>query len=212
MADLHVVYTGYGDEFGWAISSPQIPELIGGRNTLQELVDDTSEILQFAGVNDGDFDQVWVHEQHVYLDPSGDEYLIRFAHEDDNEVDNEARRMCASLTLSCVEAGFDEDKKARQPRLVTTERLMIAALGHDTIGWCLDQLDAGTSAVVVQQIADDATHAVAIGETVPDEVTWELEDLGLTRKDTVTSMFDAVYAWEARGLAGARQHTVIVPV
>ena len=29
MADLHVVYTETGDDYGWTIESPQIPELIG---------------------------------------------------------------------------------------------------------------------------------------------------------------------------------------
>ena len=34
--------------YGWTIASPQIPELIGGRATSDELVADTSEIIEWA--------------------------------------------------------------------------------------------------------------------------------------------------------------------
>lgn len=212
MTDLHLVYTNYGDDFGWGLSSPQIPELAGGRNTLDELVAATGDILAVAGIDDGR--HMWMHEQHLYVDPTGDEYLLRFAHMDGDEAGNAARVRCAELVLSAVEDGFADDKKARQPKLVTTERLIVAALESDTLGWCLDQLDEGAGAVFAQQIADDATQSVALGTGIPGDVTWEMEELGLTRDSTVSEMFDAVYTWEAHHLAGSvnHEHRAIVPL
>lgn len=209
--DLHLIYTGYGEEFGWSLSSPQIPELIGGRQTLEALLDATADILAGAGIEEGR--RTWVHEQHLYVDPAGDEYLLRFAHEQGDEEGNAARVRCAEVVMSSINHGFDADKKSRQPQLVTTERLIVAALESDTLGWCLDQLDEGTGAVYAQQIADDATQSVALGAGIPGDVTWEMEELGLTRESTVAEMFDAVYAWEAHHLANSdRTHRAIVPV
>lgn len=44
---VHVLLTDYG-RFGWGTSSPQMPELIGGRDTLAELEADLEKLLAFG--------------------------------------------------------------------------------------------------------------------------------------------------------------------
>ncbi|MFD4438098.1 hypothetical protein [Bacillus safensis] len=194
-SDLHIVYTDNGDEFGWSISSPQIPELVGGRSSLNDLLRDTDSILSFVDMSA--FENRYLHEQHVYLDPDGNEYLIRLM----DEHGNPERTTTASRLVTAVEWGYEPELRARQPQLVTTERLLIAVIGTDTIGWCFDQLGVGGGAVIAEHRGDDAVYSIPIVDgKLPGTTTWELEELGLTRDDTVDALMDRVLTWEAKGL------------
>jgi predicted RNase H-like HicB family nuclease len=103
---LHVVYTESGDDYGWTVESPQIPELIGGRNTAEELVADTAGIIAWAKDDAADYDRLFVHEQHLVTDPSGRDYLIRWA---SDLEDSEARYETASRMNAGVRNGLMDD-------------------------------------------------------------------------------------------------------
>ncbi|MDF3316494.1 hypothetical protein [Rhodococcus sp. C3V] len=193
MADLHVIYTSYGDEYGWYLSSPQIPELVGGRHTLPELVHDTPEILRFAGVPH--HDNLFVHLQRHFVDPDGDEYLVRVLQDE-----NIARENAVNRLVSGVLAGNDDDLKARQPELVTTERLLIAVIDSDRLGWIEDQL-GDASAMLGIYGGDDLLYSIPMtAGKAEGQVSWSFEKLGLSSKSSVADMLDVVLGKEAQSL------------
>ncbi|OZE39069.1 hypothetical protein CH278_01935 [Rhodococcus sp. 05-2254-5] len=203
MDNLHIVYTSYGSDYGWAISSPQIPELIGGRKTIDELLRDTEDILRFAGVSS--YGRLWRHEQIATEDPHGNEYLIRWLVDDqvsdDDADDPMSRSSTAGRLLSSAQKGYPEYLLRRQPQLITGERLLIAVMAYDTIGYCMDQLEDGQGAIIALHRGEDAIYSVPLGISAGlDGWTWELEDLGLTRDDLVTTTVDRVLDWEANRL------------
>ncbi|MFC9441159.1 hypothetical protein [Nocardia sp. NPDC057030] len=194
--DLHIIYTEAGEGYGWTIESPQIPELIGGRSTIQELVKDTTEIIQFAKDPDQRFDEIFAHEQHWLVDPSGDEYLVRLSVSgDDDSVDE--RYQTAGRLHAAVHDGYDQDEKERQPQSVTGERLLLVVLRTDTLGWVVDQLGPNGCAVLCQHEGDGAIWSVPIGASGLDkQQRWGFELLGLSRDSTFADMLDAVLSSE----------------
>ncbi|MCZ9634858.1 hypothetical protein [Rhodococcus sp. BH5] len=197
MADLHIIYTSYGPDYGWSLSSPQIPDLIGGRKTLPELMADTDEILEFAGA-DPDAKR-WIHEQHHYIDPEGDEYLVRIL-----DDDSEDRLEAANRLVSGVLSGNDADLKSRQPISVTTERILIAVVGSDTLGWVEEQLGPGAGATVGIYGGDDVLYSVPVLDgKLTGHRSWPFEKLGLTSQSLVADMLDAVLGKEAQALGEA---------
>ena len=200
MANLHLVYTRY-DDF-WALESPQIPSLVGGRPTLQELVDDTDVILELAEVSVTDYDAVFPHSQHLVLAPDGTEYLVRIHFDDD-----ETRELSAGRVAMSIEQGNEEHNEDRQPELATGERLIIAATGTDHIGWFMDQLRDGEGAIVEWNKLEDFCYSLPlIDQKLGTEETFSLESLGLTEDSTVSEWLDRVISAEASGMS--REHIV----
>lgn len=203
MSDLHVIYTESGDEYGWSIESPQIPELVGGRDTITELLADTASILDFAGASESAFDRVVTHEQHAVVDPDGDEYLLRWQISDS---DTYAQRYetATHLNAAILDGHYDSAQKAMQPQLATTERLLIAVVPADTLGWAEDQLTDGGCAVLNQHQGDGAIYAIPFGKLGLGGVPkFDSDDLGLTRESTFAEMLDAVLSGElAARMAG----------
>lgn len=196
MRDLHLIYTKY-DGF-YAIESPQIPELVGGRTTPAELEADLPEMLELAKVALADFDNVYDHEQHIYFSPEGVEYVVRVYLDDDAIRDRSAGRVIAG-----IEEGYERDNESKQPQLQTGERLIIAATGSDRIGWFMDQLREGEGAIVEWNKVDDVCYSLPL---LPDDLSTEdsssLASLGLTADSTVSECFDRVIAAEVSNLAG----------
>lgn len=209
MTELHLIYTDNGPGYGWSIESPQIPELIGGRSKLDDLIRDTNLILEFADapIKDANAAGVFRHEQIATEDPSGFEYLIRWLVNEEADGDDPMSRVStAGRLLSSAREGYPEYLRARQPELVTGERLLIAVMGTDTIGFILDQLKEGQGAIIAQHRGEDAVYSVPIGISASlDGWTWELEDLGLTRDDSVEKVIDSVLDWEANKLGSRPQ-------
>ncbi|WP_068162726.1 hypothetical protein [Rhodococcus phenolicus] len=193
MSDLHLIYTTYGPDFGWSLTSPQVPELIGGRNSISELLADTPDILRFAGV--ADYPHTWRHEQHFIRDDAGDEFFIRFLADDDTR-EGAANRMHSEL-----QAGADSDLIERGPVMSTGERLLIAVTGSDTIGWCEDQLEPDTGAMLGYHAGDDLMyHMPILNGRFVGRRSWQIEELGLTRASTVAQLVDALLAGQADDL------------
>jgi hypothetical protein len=197
----HIVYTETGDHYGWTIESPQIPELVGGRNTVEELVADTEEIIAWAKDAGTEFDRLYVHEQHLVVDPTGREYLIRWQF---NSEDYDARYETAGRLNYAVSNGLaDDDEIAQQPVLPTTgERLLIAVVGTDTVGWVEDQLsERAGCCVLAEHTGDGAVVSLPFGITglLGGRVA-STELLGLNRKSTFREMIDAVLAKELNNL------------
>ena len=200
MADLHLVYTDSGDAYGWTIESPQIPELIGGRDTSEELLADTADIVEFAIDQGAEFDRIYRHEQHLVVDPEGREYLIRWEF-DGNDAD-ERYDTASRLNFAVGHGLMDESELEQQPTLPTTgERLMIAVVASDTLGWIEDQLsERSACCVLVQGLGNGALTNVPFGIEGFLGCRRSTKELGLTRSSTIQEMVDAVLAAEVEDL------------
>ncbi|MBF6358295.1 hypothetical protein IU449_27740 [Nocardia higoensis] len=197
--DLHLIYTKAG-EGGWTIQSPQIPELIGGRKTAEDLLQDTPAIIEFAKDPDQHFDRMFAHEQHWIEDPAGDEYLIRWCISDEAGPVDE-RYQTAGRLNAAVHDGYESEEKARQPQSVTGERLLLVVLPSDTLGWITDQLGPSGCAVLCHHEGEGAIWSLPIGSTGMDrQQRWGFERLGLTPQSTFAEMLDAVMSSETTEL------------
>lgn len=189
MSDLHLVFTDY-EQFGFSLSSPQIPDLTAGRDSAAELQSDLPRILEFAGAAEG-FERTWLHEQKVAFSPDGTEYLVRFCAEQ-----SEDRHDAAARILNGIDKGLVSRNTSRQPQLVTTERLIITTIDDDCLGWCFDQLWPGEGATLQGDAGDEMMYSVPISDGTLPGKTWELADLGLTRSSTVLELHHALITKE----------------
>lgn len=201
MTDLHIIYTEAGDEYGWTIESPQLPDLIGGRNTSEELLADTAEIIEWAMDDDAAYDPVYAHEQHLVYDPDGREYLIRWQFND--EANYEARLETAGRLNHAVTAGLITPGEwgEHAPLSVTGERLYIAVVGTDRLGWVQDQLsDRDNACVLAEHLEDGAVVHLPFAQSGVLRAGLSIELLGLNRDSTFNDMLDAVLAREVDAL------------
>ncbi|MGC5027402.1 hypothetical protein ACLQ3K_21860 [Tsukamurella sp. DT100] len=201
MKNLHLVFTNY-EGFGWSIHSPQLPGLAAGRTTSTDIVNDTPEILRFAGASTDDVGapNVYVHEEHARTDPYGNEYLIRMYGPPNGDASD--REHLAGLAAGAVDDGIWTDaERAKQPLLSTEERLIIVALPTDTLGWIRDQMDSDDSATLIVAAPGVGANAVwNVPYSVPgfeSNLGRDLVELGLSDTSTVDEMLRALLAADA---------------
>ena len=201
MTDLHLIYTEAGDDFGWTIESPQIPELIGGRSTGEELVEDTPAIIDWAVDEDASFDEIYAHEQHLIEDPQGRQYLIRWQFNDEGNYD-ERYQTASRLNYAVTSGMVTPEEFGEHPALpLTGERLYIAVIGTDTLGWIQDQLsDRECCCVLAQHLEDGAVIHPPCAPSGVMQAGLPIEKLGLHRDSTFSEMLDAVLAREVESL------------
>ncbi|WHU45172.1 hypothetical protein QNM97_14035 [Gordonia sp. L191] len=197
--ELHLIYTEYPG-FGWSLRSPQLPGLAAGQTELPELLADTNSILKAvrAPITDMFDSRVHLHEEHAIEAPDGAEYLVRWMTSGPAEL-SDARADAASRLQGAVINGlFDDSEKARQPVLITGERLLIGVAGSDVIALFEDQLGQ-SSAVLSQHRGDDVLITVPFGggPLNVDGHRWSIEDLGLSRYSKFEELADKVI--EAEG-------------
>ncbi|MEU5073740.1 hypothetical protein AB0G76_19565 [Streptomyces asoensis] len=193
---VHVLLTDYG-QYGWGITSPQLPELVGGRDSFREMCADLKDILAFGGAPEGA--QVVVHRQMYVVVPGGDEAcIVRFA-KDEYEFD----RFEAGMRLTGVLRDADQRAKIMAgPKLATGERLFICAVPSDTVRWLSEQLLPGEVASLVSSFADEwigggkpiAEMPFGHAAKAPEgqEKHWSpLSDAGLTADSTLADMLMA---------------------
>lgn len=200
MRELHVIYTDSG-EHGWGISSPQVPNLVGGRRSIRTAMADTPTILDWCGFPEDSY-TLHRHEQKYAASPDGHEFFIRFAEEGSDD-----RVAATGRALYSAETGEHLEDMPRMPMLSTGERLVIAVLASDRIGWILDQLAPGEGAYLQYFAGDDAMYGVPMYNNDLDAGRGSLlEELGLSRENTVREMIDRIVASEVTELRVAIQH------
>lgn len=191
-----------------SVESPQVPELVGGRATVEDAIADLDEILALAGIDLSAYDRVFKHEQHPFVSPAGNEYLVRITLDDEDEV----RETSAGRMVAAIEKGMEDSDEhlERHPVLATGERLFIAVIGSDTMGWCMDQLDRGHGAVIEWNRDGDACWGLPL---LPDDgrlnEAYSLEELGLSRNSTVSECLDRVTAREVDDMSRSYFRTPI---
>ncbi|WP_432112205.1 hypothetical protein [Streptomyces sp. YPW6] len=191
MADevVHVLLTDYG-QYGWGVSSPQLPELIGGRDSYEDLRRDLAEILEFGGLDASA--SVVIHRQKYVVAPGGDEtFVIRIAN-DEREFD----RFEAGMRLTGV---LNDPRQRSQilagPKTPSGEQIFICGTPTDTLGWLTEQLLPGEFASVISSVADEMFGGKPIRECIighavePADKGWmTLSEAGLTAETTLAEL------------------------
>lgn len=177
MTDLHLVLTDHG-KFGWTIESPQLPSIIGGRDTYDEAFIFARELCEEAGWSPlPEFPEV--HVQHPVVAKNGFEYLLRTHHSDDPALRWPRMHLTEVLTAHLLLDDIDDVTHAGQPPTATGERLLISALPEDKLSWCEAQLDPGAVGRFVV-LRGDSTDSIAIGNGKSDrDDSYETLDLDL---------------------------------
>ncbi|MBF9349270.1 hypothetical protein BKG80_18950 [Mycobacteroides chelonae] len=201
MTDLHIVFTESGDDYGWTIESPQVPELIGGRSTSEELLADAPDIIDWA-TDRQVFDHIFAHEQHIVADPQGRQYLIRWQFTDDDHNSDARYETAGRLNFAVTSGLITPEEFGQHPALeLTGERLYIAVVGTDTLGWIQDQLsDRENCCILAEHLGDGAVANLPFAPTGTLKTGIDVEKLGLTRDSTFDEMRDAVLAHEIESL------------
>jgi hypothetical protein len=189
---VNVLLTDYG-EFGWGISSPQLPGFIGGRATQEELRQDLPELLSFAGV-DTDQDDVRLHlERHLVL-VNGEELTVRVA---TGEKDEDQRASVANTLVSALRVSSQVSQMLDVPRRPTGEVLFVCATPYDTIGWIIGQLENDDAACVVLQKAvheirtQSFTTGFVAAQAAVREHTHSVDEMGWDEKTTLQEILEA---------------------
>ena len=177
--DLVIISPSTDDE-DWTFYSPQMPGLVGGRDSLLQLRADLPEILRFAEVSLPV--KIRTHVEQVY-EAGGTEYIVRVAQ--DGHLDDRlaaVRRLHAALTID-----DQREDLLSSPRTRTGEVLFIAAVASDTVRDIAAQLHpSGDAAVVVGGVADQFvwTFHLTNAEDL-DEAARPLGALGLSENTSI---------------------------
>lgn len=142
----HVVLTDHGT-FGWGITSPQLPELVGGYNSYAELQDALPRLLTFGGL-----ELEGRAERHIqrYLEVSNREVALRVAQD--------------ARVAERAEAAGEVSRRLHGPvdfpmDAVTTRAgdvLILACVPSDSLRWVLEQ--AGDQPVGIAFLDQGALH------------------------------------------------------
>lgn len=198
MRDIHVIYTDFTHlGQGWDLSCPQIPTLVGGDMSLRRLLDETPNILEFAGV-EGPYNLIQ-HEQKYAETPDGLGFYLRFLGLDDPHEDDRVAVIGRQLHAVC--SGEIIDELDRIPPLPSGERLIIAVHKSDRLGWVLDQMGDGEGCIACSYEGDDAIYSLPVAHDDCDYGRGRtLDELGLTRDSSIGDAFDTVLASEVADL------------
>lgn len=179
MADrIHAIVAEHPG-YGWSITSPQLPELVGGRTTRIELDANLREIVRFGGAG-GDI-KVIVHEQAHYVTEDGDDYAIRLAR-DSRYLD---RLDTLRILLEALE---------RQPDFAADyfrseyDPVFVVMTFEETVGDLLEQMDdRGDFVVCALPVVGSgvATTAFVAGDQNAGK---GLSDFGLSAESPVSEL------------------------
>jgi hypothetical protein len=174
------------DDEGFHLYSPQIPDLVAGRDSREELFRDLPEILSFAAPERRLQDAVF-HEEAVFAAPEG-QFVVRLANDDQTQQ----RRRVARRVLAALKALEQREDMLDVPRTPSGLVLFVCALPNDPIWWLTEQLDPrGEALIVVAPVAEEFVWTSHLGNGVQkgDQKGWQgLDYWGWTVDTTVAEM------------------------
>ena len=181
---VHVLLTDYG-QFGWGISSPQMPELIGGRDSYEELVADLEQLLAFGGASEQAPRLLHLQKHRMLM--NGDEFIIRVARDEKFE----ARWHVGQQLTAALNIAGQLHAMLSVPRRPTGELLFICAEPSDTVGWIVEQLNDHDAACVVVGVASELIRTQFFGSGPSDSADepWvRLADMGWSDRTTLSEI------------------------
>ncbi|MEV2279344.1 hypothetical protein AB0I72_27585 [Nocardiopsis sp. NPDC049922] len=146
-------YPGYG----WSIESPQLPELVGGRDTREELEVDLTSLLKFGGAQDPFVPAV--HWQKYLIQDEEAEVAIR-VRRDQHVTDRMqvARRIGAALKHPDQRRSM-----SNLPQRSTGEVLFVCSVAQDRLDTLARQLDPrGDTFMIAVAVADNMLYTTAL--------------------------------------------------
>jgi hypothetical protein len=144
----------YVEDGMWTATSPQVPGLVGGRESGDELARDLPDMLRFAEVNPDDL-TMRIHQETLISAPEGD-FVTRVARDEHFSM----RREVAARIESALTIDIQREDMFDAPRTPTGEVLYICAVPTDTVRWLVEQLHPdGDGAVAAVCVADDMIWA-----------------------------------------------------
>jgi hypothetical protein len=185
---------------GVHLYSPQIPELVAGRDTPDELFKDLPDIVSFAAP-DLDLRDAVIHQEEVFSVPEGD-FVVRVARDDHaSQRDRVHRRIVAALQVPTQVEEMLDAPPTRSGLL-----LFVCAVPSDTVRTIMEELDPrGDAAVVAVSVADEwlwTTHFAYGDEKRPN--WYSLDHWGWTLDTSVADML-------RDGVVATRPRRVLVP-
>lgn len=171
---IHVILTRYPSG-GFGVSSPQLPELVAGFDTEQELEDELLSILTFGGAP-----KEYQLEKHYqeYSTSAGREWFVRTAH--DLKLKDRATTLRSFVSLIHI----TPDPIDRATKSTTGEATFVIAVPDDTVGWLAEQLTFGCALTVVVRdgrslttfdlLTDDLTGGLPTIKADPERTVGEI--------------------------------------
>lgn len=166
-------------EYGFSLTSPQIPELVFGRATEAEFMREYQDALRKAGFRAG---QVLGHFQVRRQTPEGAEAIVRY--QTDDGKDDRLVVANAVIRLLTAEEESRELLDGLHPS-ATGEYIFVACLASDRLGWLVDQLRPNGDAIIASLMVADVM--VAMTQVASDAaLDWPtIDDLGWNREMTI---------------------------
>lgn len=180
MVEVESTHLIMRQEDGYAIYSPQLPELMAVYSTTKAVKKDLNEALEWAGWQRGS--RLVQHNEIVRHD--GD-ILVRWAQDE-----HAAARIEVAERLSRALAVPEQlQDMLSAPRGRAGSALFICCVSTDTLGWVMDQLDPrGEVAAAVTCVAEDLIYSAYFASGV-DQLDWRsVDDWGWTRDTTIGEM------------------------
>lgn len=189
VAEAQVILTDYGSH-GWGVTSPDLPELVAGVDTLSEAREQAFELARFGGLDDGG--AIDLHIQAPLI-VEGEVFLVRAR--DDARL--RERGHIAKLVSQMVQA--EAELRAYADADPIGDRLIVAALPSDRLHSFLAALEPEQPVTVMFPSDEGALSAIGIlSKWEPDALT--LGEAGLDAESTVADLARVHSANEERHL------------
>lgn len=203
--EVHAVLTDYG-QFGWGLTSPQLPGLVGGAATLEELDDNLFETLVGAGM-DRKNGSVYEYEQRVF-EIDDDVFIVRVKRDG---IEQERKRVAMDAVRHLEEYS---DLRGNAAKNDLDDAIVIATVGNDRVSDVLKSLRVGEPATLAMDDPESPREhtvytGVINGGTRPEGALTGA-DLGLGADATVRDLFEVLAARHAERSEQAVQRELVL--
>ncbi|MDR6574373.1 hypothetical protein J2X60_003032 [Curtobacterium sp. 320] len=179
--EVHAVLTEYG-QFGWSVNSPQLPGLVAGAATMQELSDDLFDIAVAAGMDP--HGSIFEYEQHV-IEVEDRVFAVRV------KADYAAHERVEIASDVMEHIASDGGLRAYTTEDDLGDTVIVVALPTDRISDVTSSLDDSQPATIAVQLpGEDSISYTGIVRGKPrDTHAIRLSDVGLDDQSTVADLF-----------------------
>ncbi len=184
MAELrvHAILTEHPG-YGWSVESPQLPELVGGRDSLLELLVSLQDILAFGGAPDEGYELV-EHRQRQFT-AHGVDFVVRMRM-DEHQSD---RLQVIHRLLAALDDPWQRDEFFDMQPNPTGDIVFVAMLESEPLRSLTEQLDPRGDVVAVVVPVDQNFVWTTQFAAAATESGWStLGDYGLNDDSTMAEV------------------------
>jgi len=174
-----IFFSDYGT-FGWGVSSPDLPSLVGGASSRDEFSDDAVfDLARAAGLDDGG--SVQIYAQMVF---ECDDQVVVVRACEDYFIGDRARHVVEVRN----HVSSDPELRAYAPPSSLGDLVFVAALPGDSIRSVIESLEVGEPTTVAVERAGDLEYLPFVRHQGFGESQF-LTERGLTQDSTVDALF-----------------------